>query len=69
VDNITVIGFEKEDAHLSAKLELAAERRGRPIPRMDALIAAIAMNKKATLYTFNKQHFETLKKDGLMLLE
>ena len=31
------------------------------IPRIDTMIAAIALNRKAKIYTFNKKHFQTFK--------
>ena len=60
-----VIDFTKNDAILSAKLEVKAEKRGEKIPRFDAMIAAVAINRGFKLFTFNKDHFEGF--DELML--
>ncbi len=68
LEAVPVLGYGRGDAQLSANLELAAQRRGKTIPRMDVLIAAIAINNNATLYTFNREHFENLIEDGLKLL-
>ncbi|MEM3731738.1 MAG: type II toxin-antitoxin system VapC family toxin [Candidatus Bathyarchaeia archaeon] len=64
---LPVLDFTKRDAVLSADLELRAEEVGLPIRRADAMIAAITMNRGATLYTFDQKHFEPLKRFGLKL--
>ena len=61
IEQINTIEFNKKDAELSAKLELDAEKKGRLITRIDAMIAAIALNRKAKIYTFNKKHFQAFK--------
>ena len=58
---INTIEFNKSDAELSAKLEIEAEKRGRMISRIDTMIAAVVINRKAKIYTFNKKHFQTFK--------
>lgn len=55
---LDVIDFTKDDATLSAKLEVKAEKRGEKIPRFDAMIAAVAINRGFKLFTFNKDHFD-----------
>jgi len=57
----------KRDASLSAKTELETESRGAPIRRTDAMIAAITINKGASLYTLDLKHFQPLKALGLKL--
>ena len=59
---INTIEYNKKDAEISAKLEIEAEQKGKIIPRIDTMIAAIALNRNAKIYTFNKKHFESLKK-------
>lgn len=59
---LDVIDFTKDDAVLSAKLELKAEKKGEKIPRFDAMIAAVAINRGFKLFTFNKNHFERFEK-------
>lgn len=61
ISQINTIEFNKKDAELSAKLEIDAEKNGKAIPRIDTMIAAIALNRKAKIYTFNKKHFQSLK--------
>jgi tRNA(fMet)-specific endonuclease VapC len=62
-----VLPYEKEEAELSSKLELAAEKRGAPVPRVDSMIAAIAVNRSARLSTLDLGHFERFLRDGLKL--
>ncbi|MDI6654754.1 MAG: type II toxin-antitoxin system VapC family toxin [Candidatus Hydrothermarchaeota archaeon] len=63
---LDAIEFKKDDASLSAKLEIKSERKGKKVARFDAMIAAIALNRKFRLFTFNKKHFEGI--DGLELV-
>ena len=58
---INTLEFNKKDAELSAKIEFDLEKKGKIIPRTDSMIAAIAINRKATVYTFNKKHFQMIK--------
>jgi len=53
--------FTKDDAALSAELEVNAEKRGNKIPRFDAMIAAVAINRGIKLFTFNKKHFDVFE--------
>jgi len=62
VEKLETIEYTRDDAILSAKLELDAEKKGCQLSRTDAMIAAIALNKKATLFTFNKKHFQVIPK-------
>ena len=55
---LDVVDFTKDDAVLSAKLEVKAEKKGEKVPRFDAMIAAVAINRGFKLFTFNKDHFE-----------
>jgi predicted nucleic acid-binding protein len=55
---LDVVDFTKDDAELSAKLEVKAEKKGAKVPRFDAMIAAVAINRGFKLFTFNKDHFE-----------
>jgi len=55
---LDVIDFTRDDAVLSAKLEVKAEKRGEKIPRFDAMIASVAINRGFKLFTFNKDHFD-----------
>ncbi len=55
---LDVVDFTKDDAALSAKLEVKAEEKGKKVPRFDTMIAAVAINRGFKLFTFNKEHFE-----------
>lgn len=58
---INTLAFNKNDAELSAKIEYDLEKKGDLITRTDTMIAAIALNRKAKIYTFNKKHFQKIK--------
>ena len=58
---LEVVDFTKDDAALSARLEVKAEKKGNKIPRFDAMIAAVAINRGFKLFTFNKEHFEVFE--------
>jgi tRNA(fMet)-specific endonuclease VapC len=64
---LPVLNYMKKDAVLSSKIEFEAEERGNPVRRTDAMIAAIAINNGATLYTFDLKHFNPLRALGLKL--
>ena len=68
VSFLPVLDYTRRDAELSAELEVKAERLGTPIRRTDTMIAAIALNRGASLYTFDLGHFNALKPFGLKLL-
>ncbi len=54
---LPVLDYSAKDAELAARLEIGMERKGRKMARIDAMIAAIAINANAKLYTNNKKHF------------
>ncbi len=58
---LDVTDFTKDDAALSAKLEVKAEKKGDKVPRIDTMIAAVAINRGFKLFTFNKKHFEVFE--------
>jgi tRNA(fMet)-specific endonuclease VapC len=64
---LPVLGYTKQDAVLSSKLELDAERKGNPVRRADAMIAAISVNNAASLCTFDTKHFSPMTPLGLKL--
>ena len=57
-----VIEFNKDDANLSAILEVEAERKGKKASRFDSMIAAVAINRGLSLFTFNTSNFKVFKK-------
>ena len=57
---IPVLNYTKEDSRLSAQLEIGAERRGTPVRRTDAMIAAVCINSECEICTFDLKHFEPL---------
>lgn len=65
---LPVVNYTKNDASLSAKIELDAEYRGMSIRRTDTMIAAMTINNAASLYTFDS-HFQSLKSFGLKLFK
>lgn len=64
---LPILNYTKKDAVLSSKIELEAEEKGNQIRRTDAMIAAIAVNNAAKLYTLDLKHFNPLKALGLKL--
>lgn len=66
ITQIPVLAYGKEDAVLSARLELEAEKKGTPARRTDAMIAAVTINRAAALYTFDK-HFQAFLNSGIKL--
>lgn len=65
LEQIQTIEFSREDAELAAKLELQAEKEGQIIHRTDSMIAAIAINRKAKLFTYNQRHYQNIKQLSL----
>ena len=63
---IPTLSYSKNDSELSTALELSAERKGKSVPRMDAIIASIAINNGCSLFTLDK-HFEVFTENGLNL--
>ena len=57
VTQIPTLGYSKNDSELSAVLELSAERKGKAVPRMNAIIASVAINNGCSLFTMD-EHFE-----------
>ena len=64
---LPALPYTKRDAQTSAKIEVEAEADGKTPRRTDAMIAAIAINNGAALYTFNEKHFRPLENMGLKL--
>jgi tRNA(fMet)-specific endonuclease VapC len=64
---LPILNYMKKDAVFSSKIELEAEESGNSIRRTDAMIAAIAINNGAAIYTFDLKHFGPLKILGLKL--
>ena len=64
---LPVLSYTKQDAVLSSKLELDAEKQGETIRRTDAMIAAISINNETSLCTFDTKHFRLISKLGLRL--
>jgi predicted nucleic acid-binding protein len=61
IEQLEVVAFTKDDAILSSALEFESEKQGHKPSRIDTMIAAIAINRKARLYTFNQKHFQQFK--------
>lgn len=62
-----VYEFGNEDAQQAARLELDLDKKGRKIKRTDIMIASIAINKGAGLYTFDND-FQALENFGLRII-
>ena len=66
IEQMETLGYTRDDAFLSAKLELECERRGEKVSRIDSMIAAIAINRNAKVFTFNKKHFQIFSNLSLL---
>jgi len=64
-----ILEYTSSDALLSAKLESALEKIGKPVGRFDTMIAAICINRDAMLSTLNRTHFERFVGFGLTLFD
>ncbi len=64
---LPILDYTKRDALLSASIEAESEKRGTAIRRTDSMIAAVAINHGAQLYTFDLKHFKQLEEMGLDL--
>lgn len=62
LDQLETLDITKDDAKLSAKLELECERKGKSVSRIDSMIAAMVINRKGKLFTFNDRHFRNFDK-------
>jgi len=65
---IRALPYTRGDASLSASLEIHVEQEGTPSGRTDTMIAAVAINNNAKLYTFNRSHFHSFTGKGLILV-
>ncbi len=68
VHSIPVINYTKEDADLSSTLEIFAENNGKAVPRLDAMIASVAINNNSSLLTLDN-HFKIFTEVGLKLFD
>jgi len=66
IEQMETLGYTRDDALLSAKLELECERRGKKASRIDSMIAAMAINRNAKVFTFNKKHFQVFSNLSLL---
>jgi predicted nucleic acid-binding protein len=69
VSRLPVLAYTKSEAMLGAELEATMEGMGTPVRRTDAMIAAVAMNRNASLYTFDMKHFGVMEAQGLKLVK
>jgi len=65
---LPILNYTKEDSRRSVRLELAAEKSGKPVRRTDAMIAAIAISNQADLFTLDSKHFRPMTSLGLHML-
>ncbi|GAB6135225.1 PIN domain-containing protein [Thermococcus prieurii] len=59
---LTVITPSLKDYLLSIKISQVMVRRGTPVPAVDAVVAAVAINRELTLVT-RDGHFERIKEE------
>jgi len=61
VDIVEVLPFDIECARIFGTIKSKLRNIGKPTGEVDALIAATAMAREATLVTSNKRHFENIE--------
>lgn len=66
IRQIPVVAYTEDDGYLSFRLELLAEQNGKAVPRIDAMIASVAINNNCSFYTLDR-HFLVFKDSGLKL--
>ena len=59
---LTVITPTLEDYLLAIKISQAMVKKGTPIPAVDAIVAAVAINRELTLFTKDR-HFEWVREE------
>ena len=64
---LRVVPYERRDAELSSRLELVVDEGGRPVTRLDSMIAAVAINRSAKLPTLDVGRFQPLAQNGLKI--
>lgn len=57
---LEILPFTKENAIIAANLEVKLEKMGSKKPRGDVMIASIAIQQKAFLFTLNLKHFQII---------
>lgn len=67
--SLRVLGFNRDEAILSSRIESELEREGMPVQRADAMIAAVTILNRAKLHTYNSKHFTPMKRFGLVLFK
>ncbi|MCD6247177.1 MAG: type II toxin-antitoxin system VapC family toxin [Candidatus Diapherotrites archaeon] len=67
ISDLNILEFTKNDAILAAKMEFKLEKKGTKVARLDCMIAAIAINNSAKLFTLNLKHFKRFETFGLKL--
>ena len=66
INLLQICDFTKKDAQKAAELQLDLEKREKIVNKTSIMIAAIALNKSASLCTLDRK-FYTLKEQGLKL--
>ncbi len=64
---LATLEFAERDAELSSRIKLNMEKQGSPIPRLDAMVAAVTIRSSGKLFTFDQKHVNSLQSFGLKL--
>ncbi len=65
---LEILPFTKENAVISANLEVKLEKLGSKKPRGDVMIASIAIQHEAFLFTLNLKHFQIIPELKLLYI-
>lgn len=68
VDQIPAMPFSRADTELSSFLEIEAEKNGTPVPRINAMMAAVAINHQCKFNTPDK-YFRIFKGHNLKIIK
>jgi len=67
MDAFEILSLDNKSIKVASEIWSELSKRGELIDERDLLIGAICIANKIPLWTFNKKHFERLKKFGLVL--
>ena len=62
-----IFDFDKDSAKIAGNIHKTLKKEGVQVEMRDLFIAVICIKNNLKLFTFNKKHFERLKRFGLIL--
>ncbi len=68
LESLHLVSFDLASSQLAADILLELKTKGELLELKDVFIAAMCITHNIEFYTYNKKHFERLKKFGLQLV-